>query len=541
MALTKANNRMIDGAAINILDYGAVGDGSTDDTTAIQAALDAAGDTGTYATVVCPPSPSGNEYIITGIVVKAKTTFLGTGGVLKLKDNTANNAAQNFYVIRNFDGDGSYTQVVYDGLIVDGNSANNTLYNVCDSITCSGEGSIVRNCRILDAADSGIMFSAAKHGMCINNYIDGVKDAGIYVNNSSETNNDLEGAVISGNTCQNCDYGGINIKRSSGYITVSNNTIINCGNGFTIEEFGTGSGGEPDHLIITNNVVKDIGFNFDTLSPAPSQSGCIIQLSTHCVVSNNKFVNVAGQVVVFDGAQYCVVNGNSIRGYQDDPVTASYGNVGVRFTTRDTIVPKYNVCANNIISYCEDEGINVVQGEYNVIEGNIIHDIDGAGTGNQAIVLAAAADNNIVANNIAHGETNDIGINSDALGNIFDGNKQPNGTGTSINGIRRNNTSTSPLGTTTPLYAGEMIYFTTDDQMYFAKGTANTDWIEMQSRPVLETATNIADSSHHINTTGKYTGRLVMDQTNWKLYVARGSSATSVWGLVDGSATVTPS
>ena len=41
MALTKVTYSMIDGAVVNVLDYGAVGDDATSNTAAIQAALNA--------------------------------------------------------------------------------------------------------------------------------------------------------------------------------------------------------------------------------------------------------------------------------------------------------------------------------------------------------------------------------------------------------------------------------------------------------------------------------------------------------------------
>jgi hypothetical protein len=63
MSLTKVTFSMIDGSAVNVLDYGATGNGTTDDTAAIQAAIDAAYNMGAPVAV-----PAG-IYAITGVKV----------------------------------------------------------------------------------------------------------------------------------------------------------------------------------------------------------------------------------------------------------------------------------------------------------------------------------------------------------------------------------------------------------------------------------------------------------------------------------------
>jgi len=55
------------------------------------------------------------------------------------------------------------------------------------------------------------------------------------------------------------------------------------------------------------------------------------------------------------------------------------------------------------------------------------------------------------------------------------------------------------------------------------------------------TAANIANKVAAINTTNKYAGLMVWDTTNNRMLRAAGATDVSIWYVIDGSTSVTPS
>ena len=84
MSLTKVSFSMIDSAPISIRDYGAVGDGITDDTTAIQAAMNAAIGGSLYV------PPCSNYYKVTSqITGVSNITIIGSGLAGTIRNTTS--------------------------------------------------------------------------------------------------------------------------------------------------------------------------------------------------------------------------------------------------------------------------------------------------------------------------------------------------------------------------------------------------------------------------------------------------------------------
>jgi hypothetical protein len=147
----------------NVKDYGALGDGATDDSAAIQAADTAAVSSGG---VVFFPAAT---YIATALTLDSKTHWVGSGiesTIIKLKNSSATTAAlistANFTTLASGGGGlgpgtstgGAYNFSIRD-LTLDGNKANNGS-NTVPMLRIYGYGFILQNLRVRNGNNDGL-------------------------------------------------------------------------------------------------------------------------------------------------------------------------------------------------------------------------------------------------------------------------------------------------------------------------------------------------------------------------------------------------
>lgn len=347
-------------------DFGAVGDGVTDDTAAFLAAIAKVGEIGGGTIIV----PKGYTFIVTRIRIDVDNVrMLGLGGILKEKDNTAQDPQTAYYIIDAYNVD----NITLENLTIDGNAVNNDDFSVFDAITCAGgKNNVVKGCYIYNAPDSGIMFSNLTDSMCVDNVIEGFRDCGIYCNKGSGNNgayNIVSRNIIDGGSL-NPNGSGIALKRVCWKFIVAENVIHNVANGITLENASANNDYSTDIMIANNWIERFI------------YTGIGLRASFRCSVSNNYiYGDNANYGILIDGnCCYNTIASNIIQGITNF--------AGVAYTIRDNHYPKTNVLSANIINVASPYGIQMLdnvtpnaQSTFNIIIGNRVVTSHGSGIG----------------------------------------------------------------------------------------------------------------------------------------------------------------
>jgi len=369
-ALQQINSQTNSAIMVNVKDYGAKGDGTTNDYQAFVAALGSG-----VKTIFIPP---GTYYIDNYFYVPASTTLLGSGmGVTILKHGVnVPLTGVDFISLGNRVALGAYSNI--ENLTIDGNwpltdgfqnfeiSANykSVIRNVeIKNFTMRGinVGSFGQDCRVLNCVITGIGdanaypdqgdgiwgLTASAGSLLRGVLIDGcvisnMKNSAIFASGTGLT---ISNNLIYGNHCQTAPVGGGQVAVGSATI-VGNSIIDGCSAATTgIEENGSSS-------IIGNKISNNQSY------------GVFIQNNGHSNVYGNEIKNNAlGGVVVAPNVSSFTIVGNDITA--DLGASQAYGVLVAAGSSNNYVVTGNKITGNTNSFY--DSGT----GTSKVISGNL--------------------------------------------------------------------------------------------------------------------------------------------------------------------------
>lgn len=295
----------------SVTNYGAVGDGTTDDTAAIQEAIN------TADVVVFPP---GTYYITSEIVVNKPTVIVGKSAKIKAKSDIdilkvmhTNKVILHGLTVEGWANEESFTGYpgVQAGISIE--ASNSVVIDDCVVSYCSGPGIIITgksdgeyypddtynvfvSKTIVNANNQGITIFSGPHDVWIvNSLITNSITNGIFTDDRSVhdtkayppssiviANNILRGNVQSGTTTQ----AAIAITATRNAV-VGNNIIVDSGQATSPVSYAHGIllGPSQSDNITTSCVVNN------NIIVRPSRSAIAIQAATHNIITNNRILD----------------------------------------------------------------------------------------------------------------------------------------------------------------------------------------------------------------------------------------------------------
>jgi parallel beta-helix repeat protein len=380
MAITKVHNRIIEGAAVNVKDFGATGLGyPNDDAAAIQAAFNAS---------QCVYFPEGEYYLGLPVMPQSNSLIFGAG-------------RESHIIVKDGDTDGinitSKTGVTIRDLKLSCRGSVGTLGGI------SGKGAInviasaqctIENCFIFNCYNVGIRLFDSGNCTIYNNYFGDWYTTGT----------------------ANEDSGNIYLMGECSYNIIKSNFCLgeNAGVGIAINEY-TIPDKKPIGNIVTANRVdnkKAYGILFYMTG-----FGTPLGYDNRTIISNNVVSNILGDYVggasgagiYLQGGGGTVCTGNTV--FDCCKNTSNFGTLAMACITasiRDEVDTASIMVADNQIQSFRGPGIWAASSSQHGIhvQGNVIRSEELTGSFNSGIRMTKCSYSNIIGNTVYQLGTN---------------------------------------------------------------------------------------------------------------------------------------